>query len=96
MPALLEAGSPASLQGFINDERETAAHSAERLHQQGQQAATALESRPAGAVEHLMVETERRGVTLSGVSQGCGDGAPSSGQQGSDDSGAGPFARWAH
>ena len=44
----------------------------------------ALESRPPGAVEHLMIETERRGVLLSRVSQGRGDGASSAGQYGSD------------
>ena len=32
-----------------------------------------------------MIEAERRGITLSGVSQGCGDSAPSAGQQGSDE-----------
>ena len=63
MPALFEEGSPAPLQSFIDDERQTAANSAERLHQQGQQAAAALEGGPAGTVEHVMIEAERRGIT---------------------------------
>ena len=49
-----------------------------------QQAAATLEGGPASTVEHLMIEAERRGIALPGVSQGGGDGAPSAGQQGSD------------
>ena len=69
MTALADTSAPASLQRFVNDEREAAASGIEGLHQQGQQTATAFESGPAGTVEHLMVETERRRVVLSGVSQ---------------------------
>lgn len=82
--ALFEAGSPAPLQGFINDERQRAAKRTEGLHQQRQQAAATLEGGPASTVEHVIIEAERWGIALPGVSQGRGDGAPSAGQQGSD------------
>ena len=85
MTALVDASAPASLQRFVNDEREAAASGIEGLHQQGQQTATAFESGPASTIEHLMVETERRGIALPRVSQGGRDGASSVGQQGSDE-----------
>ena len=66
--ALVDASAPASLQSFVNDEREAAAGGVEGLHQQGQQTAAALESGLASPVEHLMVETERRRVAVSRVS----------------------------
>ena len=84
MTALADTSAPASLQRFVNDEREAAASGIEGLHQQGQQTATAFESGPASTIEHLMVETERRGIALPRVSQGGRDGASSVGQQGSD------------
>ena len=71
MTALVDASAPASLQRFVNDESEAAASVTKGLHQQGQQIATAFESRPASTVEYLMVETERRGIALPCVSQGC-------------------------
>ncbi len=92
--ALVEAKAPASLQGFVNDEGEAAASGVEGLHQQRQQTAATLESGPSGAVEHLMVETGRRGALLSRVSQGCRDGAPSAGQQGADEQALDFTARW--
>ena len=61
VPALADTSAPASLQRFVNDEREAAASGIEGLHQQGQQTATAFESGPASTIEHLMVETERTG-----------------------------------
>ena len=85
MTALVDASAPASLQRFVNDERKAAASGVEGLHQQGQQTAATFEGRPASPVEHLMVDTERRRVALPRVSQGCGDSAPSAGQQGSDE-----------
>ena len=69
MTALADTSAPASLQSFVNDEREAAASGIEGLHQQGQQTATAFESGPASTIEHLMVETERRGIALPRVSQ---------------------------
>ena len=51
----------------------------------GQETATTFESGPASTVEHLMVETERRGIALPRMPQGRGDGASSAGQQGFDD-----------
>ena len=47
MTALADTSAPASLQSFVNDEREAAASGIEGLHQQGQQTATAFESGPA-------------------------------------------------
>ena len=85
MTALADTSAPASLQRFVNDEREAAASGIEGLHRQGQQTATAFESGPASTIEHLMVETERRGIALPRVSQGGRDGASSVGQQGSDE-----------
>ena len=67
--APFEAGSPAPLQGFINDERQAAAKRAERLHQQSQQVAATLEGGPASTVEHVMIEAERRGIALPSVPQ---------------------------
>ena len=83
--ALADASAPASFQRFVNDEGEAAASGVEGLHQQGEQAATTFEGGPAGTIEHLMVETERRGVVQPRVPQGCRHGAPSAGQQGSDE-----------
>ena len=84
MTALVDASAPAPFQRFVNDEREATAAGAEGPHQQGQQAAAALEGGPSGTVEHLMVETERRDIFLSRVPQGCRHGASPAGQEGSD------------
>ena len=94
MTAFADTSAPASLQRFVNDEREAAASGIEGLHQQGQQTATAFESGPASTIEHLMVETERRGIALPRVSQGGRDGASSAGQQGPDEQALGFAPGW--
>ena len=62
---LVDASAPTSLQRFVNDERE-----ASKVCTSMDSRPTAFESGPASTIEHLMVETERRGIALPRVSQG--------------------------
>jgi hypothetical protein len=53
-----------------------------RPHQQAEPSATAIEGRPASAVEHLMVATELWRIAKAHLSQRRGDRTPSTRSQG--------------
>ena len=85
MAALGDLGSPATFEGFVNNNLDRGTWGHKGRDEQEEQATAEGKRHPVSAVEDVMKAAEVRVMGMTSEAQGSGDGTSSASQEGADD-----------